>query len=146
MVAGVVGGRLIGRLGQRLMLSGGVAVQGLAIVPLLFVGSDSTTALVIMFPALFVGCFAHVSGIVASTVTATSGLSDADQGLASGLVTMTQRVGTTLGTPLLSAVIVSQASYVVGMRLALGVAVVVAVVSAALIWVGLGRGDAEIRS
>ncbi|MBO0517664.1 hypothetical protein J0695_38825, partial [Streptomyces beijiangensis] len=37
-------------------------------------------------------------------VTATSGLPDEEQGLATGLATMTQQVGITLGIPVMSAV------------------------------------------
>lgn len=42
--------------------------------------------------------------IVGFMVTATSGLADHEQGLATGLATMTQQVGITMGTPIMSAV------------------------------------------
>ena len=43
--------------------------------------------------------------IVGFMVTATSGLPDAEQGLATGLASMSQQVGITLGTPVMSAVV-----------------------------------------
>ncbi|CAM5709747.1 MFS transporter OS=Streptomyces tendae OX=1932 GN=GUR47_32245 PE=4 SV=1 [Streptomyces tendae] len=42
--------------------------------------------------------------IVGFMVTATSGLPDSEQGLATGLASMSQQVGITLGTPVMSAV------------------------------------------
>jgi hypothetical protein len=42
--------------------------------------------------------------IVGFMVTATSGLADHEQGLATGLATMTQQIGITMGTPIMSAV------------------------------------------
>ncbi len=46
----------------------------------------------------------HLWAIISYGVTATSGVPDAEQGLATGLVTSSQQVGITLGIPLLSAV------------------------------------------
>jgi hypothetical protein len=43
---------------------------------------------------------------VAFTVTATSGLPDEEQGLATGLTSMTQQAGITVGIPVLGAVAV----------------------------------------
>ena len=70
----------------------GMTVQALATVPLLFLGPERG-ALLILVPALFIGFFGHVPAIVAYTVTATSGLPDEEQGLATGLTSMTQQVG-----------------------------------------------------
>jgi hypothetical protein len=38
-------------------------------------------------------------------VTATSGLPDTEQGMATGIATMSQQVGITMGTPIMSAVV-----------------------------------------
>ena len=101
VAAGVIAGRFIGRFGIRKVLTVGLAVQGLATVPLVFLGTDGS-ALAILLPALFIGFFAHVTSIVAYTVTGTSGLPDQEQGLATGLTSMTQQVALTVGIPFLA--------------------------------------------
>ena len=101
VAAGVLAGRAVGRFGSRVLLAAGLVVQALATLPLAFLGPDRT-ALLVLVPALFIGFFGHVSAIVAFTVTATSGLPDEEQGLATGLTSMTQQVG----IPVLGAVAV----------------------------------------
>ena len=51
-----------------------------------------------------VASLGHLWAIISYGVTATSGVPDAEQGLATGLVTSSQQVGITIGIPLLSAV------------------------------------------
>ncbi|NLP85180.1 MFS transporter [Microbacterium sp. CFH 90308] len=142
--AGVTAGRFIGRFGSRRVLVVGLTVQALATLPLAFLGSDPI-ALAILIAALFVGFFAHVSAIVAFTVTATSGLPNEEQGLASGLTSMTQQVALTVGIPILSAIAATQAIQTAGISLALIVNVTVTLVSVVFIWFGLRprRGTAE---
>ncbi len=132
VLAGPVAGRLIGRVGNRTVLVTGLTVQALATAPLLLLGADRLS-LAILVPALFIGFFGHVSAIVAFTVTATSGLPDEEQGLATGLTSMTQQVAITVGIPLLSAIAATQASQLAGLHLALGVNVVVTLACVALI-------------
>ncbi|GAA2008193.1 MFS transporter [Catenulispora subtropica] len=134
--AGVVAGRFIGRHGARRVLTAGLAVQGLATLPLLLTGSGRW-ALAVLIPALFVGFFGHVTAIVAYTVTGTSGLPDGEQGLATGLTLMTQQVAITSGIPILSAVAATRGGETAGTHLALAVDVVVTLAGAALVWVGL---------
>jgi MFS family permease len=136
VAAGVLAGRFIGRHGSRLVLAAGMVVQGLATVPLLFVGTDRV-ALALVVPALFVGFFGHVTCIVAYTVTGTSGLPDSEQGLATGLTSMTQQVALTVGIPILSAVAATRSDALAGLHLALGVNVAVTLASAVLVWRGL---------
>nr|WP_042191757.1 MFS transporter [Kibdelosporangium sp. MJ126-NF4]CEL20273.1 Probable transmembrane transport protein [Kibdelosporangium sp. MJ126-NF4]CTQ97499.1 Probable transmembrane transport protein [Kibdelosporangium sp. MJ126-NF4] len=138
VAAGVLAGRFIGRFGSRTVLITGLLTQGLATLPLVFVGTD-LTALAIVVPALFIGFFGHVAAIVAFTVTATSGLPDGQQGLATGLASMTQQVAITVGIPVLGAVAATQAVELSGIRLALCVNVAVTVVSAALVLTRLRR-------
>jgi MFS family permease len=140
VAAGVLAGRSIGRFGSRRILTAGVLVQGLATVPLVFLGTDRA-ALAILIPALFIGFFGHVTAIVAYTVTGTSGLPNEQQGLATGLTSMTQQVAITVGIPILSAVAATQSGELTGIRLALSVNVVVTLVSALLIWSGLRPRD-----
>ncbi|GAA2700108.1 MFS transporter [Nonomuraea recticatena] len=136
VAAGVLAGRFIGRSGSRRLLTAGLAVQGLATLPLVFLGTDRT-ALAILVPALFIGFFGHVTSIVAYTVTATSGLPNEEQGLATGPASMTQQVAITVGIPILTAVAATQSVELTGIRLALTVNVVVTLLSVAFIWFGL---------
>jgi MFS family permease len=136
VVAGVIAGRFIGRFGCRLVLAVGMSIQGLATLPLVFLGADRA-ALAVLIPALFIGFFAHVTAIVAYTVTGTSGLPDEEQGLATGLTSMTQQVAIAVGIPILSAVAATQSVQLTGIRLALGVDVAVTLVSVAVVWFGL---------
>ncbi|MDQ4051087.1 MAG: MFS transporter [Actinomycetota bacterium] len=141
VVAGVVAGRFIGRFGTRRVLVVGLTVQALATVPLVLLGADRA-ALAVLLPALFVGFFAHVTCIVAYTVTGTSGLPDEEQGLATGLTSMTQQVALVVGIPILSSVAATQSLELTGIHLALTVNVVVTLVSAVFIWFGLRpRGE-----
>ncbi|MFB9679348.1 MFS transporter [Streptosporangium vulgare] len=141
VAAGVIAGRLIGRFGSRQVLTVGLAVQGLTTLPLVFLGTGQV-ALAVVIPALFIGFFGHVTSIVAYTVTGTSGLPDEEQGLATGLTSMTQQVAITIGIPVLSAVAATQSVELTGIRLALSVNVAVTLVSVALVWFGLrSRGE-----
>jgi MFS family permease len=145
VAAGVIAGRFIGRFGSRRVLTAGLSVQGLATVPLVFLGTDRA-ALVLLIPALFVGFFGHVTSIVAYTVTGTSGLPNEEQGLATGLTLMTQQVAITVGIPILGAVAATQSVALTGIRLALAVNVAATLVSVVLVWFGLRPRDDAGRS
>ncbi|HEU5027153.1 MAG TPA: MFS transporter [Spirillospora sp.] len=134
--AGPVAGRLIGRRGYRTVLPAGLAVQTLATVPLIFLGADRA-GLAVLIPALLISFFGHVTAIVAYTVTGTSGLPDHEQGLATGLTTMTQNIAITIGIPILSAVAATGTSELNGIHVALTVNVAFTLASAALVWIGL---------
>lgn len=96
----------------------------------------------VLIPALFIGFFGHVTSIVAFMVTGTSGLPNKEQGLATGLTSMTQQVGITIGIPVLGSVAATQTMELTGIHLALTVNVAVKLVSVVLIWFGLRlRGD-----
>jgi MFS family permease len=142
VVAGVVVGRFLGRFGYRKVLAAGLFVQGLAILPLVFLGADETgLALVVVIPALFIGFFAHVICIVSYTVTGTSGLPNEEQGLAAGLTSLTQQVALTVGIPLLGAIAATQSVWLAGFHLALTLDVIVTIVSVAVVWFGLRPRD-----
>lgn len=136
MAAGVIAGRVIGRFGYRRVLVAGLTVQGLSILPLVFLGSGRV-GLAVLVPVLFVSFFGHVTAIVSYTVTATSELPNEEQGLATGLTLMTQNVAITVGIPVLSSIAATRSNELAGIHLALGVDVAVVLVSAALIWFGL---------
>ncbi|MFG2889126.1 MFS transporter [Streptomyces sp. NPDC048248] len=101
-IAGIVAPKVIGRLGARRTLLVGMLLQAGFTAALLGLGTGSG-----MWLALIGVTFAslgHLWAIISYGVTATSGVPDAEQGLATGLVTSSQQVGITIGIPLLSAV------------------------------------------
>jgi predicted MFS family arabinose efflux permease len=136
VAAGVIAGRLIGRIGQRRALVGGLALQGATAIPLIFVGLDPA-ALAFVIPVLFVNFFVHVSAIVAFMVVATSGVPNDDQGLATGLTSMTQQVGITIGVPILAAIATSQAVLLTGIQLGLAIGAGLVLLMSVLVAVGL---------
>ncbi|HEY0447721.1 MFS transporter [Actinophytocola sp.] len=138
VAAGIMAGRFIGRYGQRTVLAMGLLVQAGCTAPLVLLGT-STAWLWVLVPALFLGFFGHVAAIVAFMVTATagSGLPDSEQGLATGLATLSQQVSVTIGVPILSAVAATQANLLSGIHVAIVVDVLVTAVVIALIWTGL---------
>ena len=109
-------------------------VQAGLTAPLVLLGTGDGW-LAVLIPALFLG-FGHVTAIVAFMVTATSGLPDSEQGLATGLATLTQQIGITIGVPILGGIAASQAILLDGIHLALTVDVAVTVVAVALVWTG----------
>ena len=134
VVAGTVAPRFIGRIGARATLAGGILLQGAGFATLLALGPQRAW-LALVLGALGVAFFGHVSGIVAYTVTATSGLPADEQGLATGLTTMTQLVGLTIGIPVIGAIAGSMS--LAGLHRGLGTDVALNAVLAAVVWVGL---------
>ena len=122
--------------GARTVLAVGLLGQAAFTAPLVLLGTGNAW-LAVLVPALFFGFFGHVTAIVSFMVTATSGVPDSEQGLASGLATLTQQVGITIGIPILGAVAATQASLLGGIQLALAVNVLVTVAAVALVWSGL---------
>ncbi|MGA5566031.1 MFS transporter [Streptomyces platensis] len=100
--AGLVAPKVIGRLGARRTLLTGLLIQAGCTAALLGLGTGSGLWLALTGVAL--GSLGHLWAIIAYGVTATSGVPDTEQGLATGLVTSSQQVGITIGIPLLSAV------------------------------------------
>lgn len=141
IVAGIIAGRIIARSGVRNVLAIGLLVQAGFTAPLLLLGPDAMW-LWLLVPSLFIGFFGHVTAIVASMVTATSGVPDSEQGLATGLVSMTQQVGITVGIPIFGAIAATQAGLIAGIHLALAVNIAVTVLAVILIWTGLRPGPA----
>ncbi|GAA1368741.1 MFS transporter [Streptomyces beijiangensis] len=102
-LGGVSSPKILGKLGNKKMIVIGFLLQAVATLSLIWLGEDSSW-IALLLAATFVGGFANLLPIVGFMVTATSGLPDREQGLATGLTTMTQQVGITLGIPVLSAV------------------------------------------
>ncbi|MGW1372836.1 MFS transporter [Streptomyces sp. NPDC002446] len=101
-VAGIVAPRVIGRLGARRTLLTGLLLQAGFTAALLGLGTGSGMWLALTGVTL--ASLGHLWAIISYGVTATSGVADTEQGLATGLVTSSQQLGLTVGIPLLSAV------------------------------------------
>ncbi|MGX6450044.1 MFS transporter, partial [Patulibacter sp. S7RM1-6] len=108
VVGGALGPRVIARVGAARAIGGGFAAQALATAPLVALGADPTW-LVVVLVATFVGGVANLVAIVGYMVATTSAVPDEQQGLATGLASMSQQVGITLGTPVLSAIVTARA-------------------------------------
>lgn len=141
VVAGVIAGRIIGRRGAHIVLLAALLVQGGMTLPLILLGTQATW-LWLLVPALFGGFFGHITAVVAATVTATSEVPDADKGLATGLITTSQRVAVTIGIPVLGAVMAARSDLLAGIRLALVADVLLTLTAVTLIRAGLNRAGA----
>jgi MFS family permease len=138
VIAGTTAPRVIGRIGARSALAGGILVQAAGFAALLALGPQRAW-LVLVLAALGIGFFGHVTGIVAYTVTATSGLPAGEQGLAAGLTTMTQLVGLTIGIPVIGAI--AGSTSLAGLHRGIGADIALNVLFAAVIALGLRARD-----
>ena len=138
VAAGVVAGRIIARRGAHTVLLVALLVQGGLTAPMILLGTQPVW-LWLLIPALFVGFFGHITAVVAATVTATSEVPDSHKGLATGLVTTSQRVAVTVGIPLLGAVMTIRADLLAGIHLALAADVLLTLTAVILIRAGLSR-------
>ncbi|MER7533349.1 MFS transporter [Streptomyces sp. NPDC097704] len=106
VLGGVAASRFIGRFGARAALVSGGLLQAAATLALYGLGDDRGS-LALLLAATFAGGVGNMLAIVGFMVTATSGIPDGEQGMATGLATMTQQIGITMGTPVMSAVVVT---------------------------------------
>jgi EmrB/QacA subfamily drug resistance transporter len=147
VVAGILAPRVLGRFGTRRALVVGLVVQALANGVLLWTGR-AHWGVALIAAALTIGFFGHITAIVAYTVTATSGLPDGEQGLATGLATLTQQVAIALGIPVLATIVTARVGALTvrrgpllaelnGVHVALAVDIAVTLLAAAAIWYGL---------
>ncbi|MFE5487601.1 MFS transporter [Streptomyces sp. NPDC056527] len=117
VLGGVYASRFIGRYGARAALVAGGLVQAAATLSLYALGDDGSL-LWLLLAGTFVGGVGNMLAIVGFMVTATSGLPDSEQGMATGLATMTQQIGITMGTPIMSAVVLTSTTVLDGIGLA----------------------------
>jgi MFS family permease len=138
VAAGVIAGQIISRRGARIILLAALLIQGGLTAPMILLGTQPTW-LWLLIPALFGGFFGHITAVVAATVTATSEVPDAQKGLATGLVTTSQRVAVTVGIPVLGAVMAIPSDLLAGIHLALTANVLLTLTAMAMISTGLNR-------
>jgi MFS family permease len=149
VIGGIAGPRMIGAFGSRRTVVGGLLVQAAATAPLVLLGSDSAW-IVLLLLATLAGGIANLVAIVGFMVTATSGLPNSEQGLATGLATMSQQVGITMGIPVMSAIVAARVDalggasvehVLSGITLAIAVNAALSVLTALAVARGLrGRG------
>ncbi|MEV4246165.1 MFS transporter [Streptosporangium canum] len=94
VVGGVMAPRILARTSVRTVLTTGFAIQAVATASLFLLGDDRDS-LALLLVATFIGGVGNMLAIVGFMVAATSGLADSEQGLATGLATMTQQIGIT---------------------------------------------------
>ncbi|GGW27893.1 MFS transporter [Streptomyces xantholiticus] len=138
-IAGTLTARVIGRFGARRVLTVALAGQGLFVGALLGLGAESGALLATVGVSLASVC--HLGAIISYGLTVTSGVPDEEQGLATGLVTTTQQVGITVGIPVLGVLATTQSSLFDGVRLVLALDAVIVLAAAAVLAVGLRRGQ-----
>ncbi|MEV5148155.1 MFS transporter [Streptomyces sp. NPDC052727] len=103
VVGGSIAPKVIGKIGSKSTLIVGGLLQTVFTAALLGLGDDRGW-MWLLLAATFAGGVGNMLVIVGFMVTATSGLADREQGLATGLATMTQQIGITMGTPIMSAI------------------------------------------
>ncbi|MEU3505099.1 MFS transporter [Streptomyces hundungensis] len=136
VVGGMLAPRVIAKYSTLTALVAGGLIQTAFTAVLLLLGPESAS-MWLLLPATFFGGIGNMLVIVGFMVTATSGLPDSEQGLATGLATMSQQIGITMGTPVMSAVVTAATSGAVTAGAILhGVTVAIAA-NAALVLLGV---------
>ena len=147
VLGGVVAPKVLSAMGVRNALVAGFAVQAVATASLALLGTGPGW-IWLLLAATFAGGVGNMVAIVGFMVMATSGLPDSEQGLATGLATMTQQVGITMGIPIMSAVATAAMSTVLhGVTVAVLVnAVTLAVAAVAGATAGRGRAGRSVAT
>ncbi|TVU60214.1 MFS transporter [Paenarthrobacter nitroguajacolicus] len=107
VLGGVLGPKVIAKVGNKKAIVYGFVVQAAATGVLVLLSAEPAS-IGLLLVATFVGGVANLVVIVGFMVTATSGLPDTEQGMATGLATMSQQIGITMGIPVMSAVFTAQ--------------------------------------
>ncbi len=147
VVAGAYVPRVVGRIGARRTLVVSLAGQGLLGAALLGLG-ESGWSVWLATAAVSLASMCHLGAIISYGLTVTSGVPDAEQGLATGLVTSTQQVGITVGIPLLGVLATTATDLMAGVRTVLALDAAIVLAAAVLVAVGLrtAAGRAQGRS
>jgi EmrB/QacA subfamily drug resistance transporter len=147
-VAGLFVDRLAARVGVKAVVLIGITVLAAGLVLLGQIGSDGGY-LAVLLPGTIVTALGIVLAFVSLTISATAGVHASEQGLASGLLSTAQQIGVALGmavavgisaertADLSLAGVESATAAVEGFRSALTAGAVIAILAAALAWLGL---------
>ncbi|MFB7515137.1 MFS transporter [Streptomyces sp. NPDC056144] len=137
VLGGTLAPKVIGRIGARRVLVGGLVGQGLLTAAVLGIGRDS--GVLLATAAASVACVFHLGAIVSYGLIVTSGVPDEQQGLATGLVTTTQQVGLTVGIPLLGILATTGGDLYGGVRTVLALDAAIVLGTALLVALGLRK-------
>ena len=150
-VSGTLAPRAIGRYGSRAVLVFGSVGQAVGTVVIATMVKNDSVLILLLGGSVWV--YGNLQAVVGFNVTATSGLANEEQGLATGLATTTQQVAMTVGIPIMSAVASSRTAalqrgglgpvdaLVGGFHEAMWVDAAIALAGAALLAAGLLRRD-----
>ena len=131
--AGVIGPRLAGKIGVRrlLVLTAAAAAAGFLVLTQLPAAGYSP----VLFVVTLIG-FGTAGTALGSTVLASRGMADADQGLVGGMINTSRQIGAAVGAALLPAVAVSVSGGigVSGDRAAMFAAALAALAATAVAW------------
>lgn len=138
VIGGLIAPKVIGKTSSKAAIIIGFVVEGAATLPLAFV-SDSRGWLIPLLIVTFIGGVANLVAIVGYTVTSTASVPSEQQGLASGLITMSQLVGITLGTPVMASLVTAfaAATLLPGIQVAIGINAAICIAAAVLVAVFL---------
>lgn len=107
VLGGTLGPKVIGKIGNKRAIVYGFIVQAIATASLVMLSSDPA-AIILLLVATFTVGVANLVVIVGFMVTATSGPSEEESGLATGLATMSQQIGISMDIPVMSAIFSAQ--------------------------------------
>ncbi|MHB9753869.1 MFS transporter [Streptomyces sp. BYX5S] len=141
-VAAVTGSlvpRLISRIGAHRTLVASLAWQGAFTVPLVLLGTDGAWVWLAVIANVVI-VIGHMGTIIAYGATATAGVADTEQGLATGLVTSSQQLGLTVGIPLIGVLATTAPNLLTGARTAFALDAAIVLVAAVLVAIGLRTG------
>jgi len=141
VIGGLIAPKVIAAAGTKQAIVGGLVVQAVATGSLVLLGTSSAY-IALLLVATFLGGVANLVAIVGFMVTVTTGVPDHEQGLATGLATMSQQVGITMGIPIMSAVVTATGhsdgaattspGILTGLTVAIGVNAVLCLITALL--------------
>jgi MFS family permease len=143
VVAGSLTPRVVARFGARRTLVGSLAGQGVLTAGLLGLNAHSWSVWTAVAAVSLASMF-HLGAIISYGLTATSGVPDEEQGLATGLVTSTQQVGITLGIPLLGVLATTADDLLSGVRTVIALDAAIVLVAAVVVGLGLRRGQSRV--
>ncbi|TWV35581.1 MFS transporter [Streptomyces misionensis] len=143
VVAGTLAPKVIGRLGARRTLVCSLTGQGALIATLLLLDTHGWSAW-LATAAVALASMCHLGAIISYGLTVTSGVPDEEQGLATGLVTSTQQVGITIGIPLLGVLATTSGDLLSGVHTVVALDAAIVLAAAALIGLGLRRGQSRV--
>jgi EmrB/QacA subfamily drug resistance transporter len=109
MVAAPISSHLATRFGTKMTLTGSMTLTAVGLLHLSRMPVQGIFVRDFLPGSVIIG-FGMVMTLVAVTIAATSGIQDREQGLASGLLNTSQRIGAALGLALLSTVSTSRAA------------------------------------